>query len=181
MVGFKVTFWKGLGMKMSKGCMISLGVGVVGLLFVIICICWGFGVVRGEVRLRNAITAKQEDNKNEMDGVWKKISQVAQVTDAQKNALIEIFERHAKARAGEGGQGGSVMSWIQESVPNVDTSTFNNLQNIISSSRDRFVMRQKELLDLKREHDNIIDMPPGSVICGMMGKQKIEVMIVTST
>jgi hypothetical protein len=136
------------------------------------------GAKNGEARLRNAIGAKQKDNKSEFDNMWKKISQVAQVTDAQRSSLMEIFTSYANAR-NQGG-GGTLSKWIHESVPNVDTTTFNNLQNIITSSRDRWTQRQKELLDMKREHDNMLDTFPSDMVLSVLGKERIDVVIVTS-
>ncbi len=133
-----------------------------------------------EADLRTSLQAKQKDNKNEMDGMWKTISQVAQVTDAQKNALIEIFNGYAGARTGAN-KGGSLANWIHESVPNVDTSTFNNLQNIITAKRDGFVMRQKELLDISREHNRLLARFPSGIICSIFGRNALEIVIVTST
>jgi len=163
---------------MNKGCMVAIAAGVVLLIVVIVCGAFFVSTMNSEVKLRNTITAKQKDNESEFDNMWKKISQVAQVTDAQKNALKEIFVQHAQAR---NVGGGTLMKWIHESVPNVDTSTFNNLQNIITGSRDAWTMRQKELLDLKREHDNLIDVFPGSMVCSILGRQKINVTIITSS
>ncbi len=160
---------------MSKGLMIGLAVVGVLIFSILVGGCMYMGAHNSEVSLRNAINAKQKDNTSEFDNMWKKISQVAQVTDAQKDALKEIFVQHAAARTTGGG---GVMKWIQESVPNVDTSTFNNLQNIITSSRDGWTMRQKELVDLKREHDNVLTMFPSNIFVGSRGK--IEVQIVTS-
>jgi len=164
---------------MSKWLMGGIGCLVVVGIFLVITVIWGIGVCNNEARLRNQIEAKQKDNTNEYDGMWKKISQVAQVTDAQKNALKEIFVEHAQARSTGGG--GSLMKWVQESVPHVDTSTFNNLMNIITASRDSFVHRQKELLDLKREHDNLLSVIPGGILLSALGRQKIDVTIVTSS
>jgi hypothetical protein len=130
--------------------------------------------------LRTAIVAKQKDNQSELDNCVKKIGQSAQVTDAQKNALIDIFKGYAQARSA-GKEGGSLANWIHEAVPNVDTSTFNNLQNLIAASRDRWTMQQKELLDLNREHDNVITMIPSGLVCSLFGRKKIDVTIVTST
>jgi hypothetical protein len=166
---------------MSKGWIITLAIGGSLILLLLILFVYGIGVNNKEARLRNAITAKQTDNTNEYDAMWKKIKQSAEVTDGQKEALRSIFVDHAKARAGEGGQKGALALWIKESCPNVDTSTFNQLMNIITGSRDRFTMRQKELLDLKREHDNMIDTFPSSLILSMLGRAKIEVTIVTSS
>jgi len=147
---------------------------------VLVILVFAVSISNSEVRLRNLITAKQKDNSSEYDNLWKKIAQVAEVTSEQKNALIEIFVQHAKARTGEGSDK-AVVRWIQESVPNVDTSAFKNLQNVITASRDGFTMRQKELLDLKREHDNMLGVFPSSIVLSVLGRQPIDVVIVTST
>lgn len=159
-----------------KYALIAVAVCVIGL-FGIIGIYW-ISVSNKEVGLRNTIQAKQKDNQSQFDLMWKKISQVAQVTDAQKNALIEIFNGHAQARSGKG-EDKAIVKWIHESIPTVDTKSFTNLQNIIVSSRDTFADKQRELLDLSREHNNIIDMFPSSLFVG--GRGKIDVTIVTSS
>lgn len=163
---------------MSKGTMIGLAsVAVVFLFGIVISIMW-VGASNSEIGLRNRIEAKQRDNGSEFDNMWKKISQSAQVTDAAKNALQEIFTEHAKAR--NTGGGGGLAKWVQESVPNIqpDSIPFRNLMNIITSSRDRWTMRQKELLDLSRAHNDILAKFPSSLFVGSRGK--IEVQIVTS-
>jgi len=165
---------------MSKGCMIALGIGVVGVLFFAIIAGVFISGMNREARLRNAITAKQKDNTSEFDNMWKKIKQVAQVPAAKKNALMEIFNGYAAAR-GQGMQGGGGLAkWVHEAVPNADMKVYDELMRVIVASRDRWTMRQKELLDLKREHDNVLTVFPSSVVCGILGKQPIEVTIVTS-
>ena len=86
--------------------------GVLGILAVValFLVVWFVGVMNQEVRLRNAIVAKQRDNTSEFDNMFKKISQVAQVTDAQKNALLEIFKGYAGARSADK-EGGSSMGF----------------------------------------------------------------------
>lgn len=69
--------------------------------------------------LSTSIVAKQRDNKNELDGMWKTIEQVAQVAPAEKQALMDIFSGYATARSGST-QGGSLANWIKEAVPNVN-------------------------------------------------------------
>lgn len=145
-----------------------------------------FGSVMGtcnqEYALHTTITAKQTDNQNQMDKMWKTISQSAQVTVAQKEALVEIFKGYAQARSGDN-KGGSLANWIHEAVPNVDTSTFNNLQNIIASTRDSFARCQTELLDLQREHNALFKPFPAlsGFILHIFGRKEIEVVIVTSS
>lgn len=158
--------------------MIGLVVFAVAALFGVVVIATVVSTLNRETLLATSIQAKQRDNANEMDGMWKTIDQVAQTTQAQKDALLEIFTGYAKARTTTGG---SLANWIKESVPNVDTSTFNNLQNIIAGKRDGFVMRQKELLDLSREHNRLLQTIPSGWICSIFGRKPIEVVIVTSS
>lgn len=134
-----------------------------------------------DAKFRNLIGAKQKDNTSEFDNMWKKISQVAQVTDEAKNALQQIFTEHAKSRTTGGG---GLMKWVQESIPDIkpDSLPYKNLINIITGSRDAWTQRQKELLDIKREHDNLIDTVPSGWVLAMMGRdEKIDVTIITSS
>jgi len=163
---------------MSKTVIVALGAfGVLGLL-VLMLLVGAIGFHNKEVQLRNLINATQVDNKNSMDNMWKKISQVTQVTDEQKNALVEIFQSYTEGR---GSTGGGLMKWVQEAVPNVDQTTFQNLQNIVTASRDTFKRNQTELLDRKREHDNLIAMFPGNIYAMAFGRHSIDVVIVTSS
>ena len=131
-----------------------------------------------EATLRVAIEAKQKDNTSEFDNMFKKISQVAQVSSKQMESLKEIFNGYASART-KGGDN-QIMTWVKESIPNVDVATFNNLQNIITASRDGWTMRQKELIDLNREHQKLLNIFPSNVILSMLGRKSIEIKIVTS-
>jgi len=165
----------------KTGCLIGIAGAILAGLFLVIMFFWTVGVYNGEARMRNAIVAKQKDNTSEFDSMWKKIDQVAQVTDMQKEALKDIIVSHAKARTGTEENKNLLMKWVQESVPNVDQSTFTKLMNVITSSRDGFAFRQKELLDLSREHNNLLTVFPGSMVLSILGKQPIDVTIVTST
>lgn len=162
---------------MNKTVIAVLGVFGVLALGVVMLLMMGVGFHNKEVKLRNLIVNKQTDNKNQMDKMWKTISQTTQVTDEQKSALVEVFQGYTSGRP----QGGGIMTWLQEAVPNVDQSTFKNLQNIITAERDGFAMRQKEILDFKREHDNLVDVFPNNIFAAVLNRQKIDVTIVTSS
>jgi hypothetical protein len=169
------------GKGMSKGCMVAIAVGVIGVLFVIVLASSMVSTLNTEARLRTAIEAKQKDNTSEFDNMWKKLSQVAQVPEQKKNALMEIFNSHAESRS-SGQKGGSLALWIKESVPNVDLKVYDNLQNIIISSRDRWTMRQKELVDLERERTQMFRTIPSSVFLSVVGRREgdVKIVIVTS-
>jgi len=169
-------------MSMNRGCMAAIAVGVVGLVVVLILVASLVSTMNTEARLRTAIEAKQLDNTSEFDNMFKKISQVAQVSEKQMQSLKEIFVEHAQARTGPGG-GGSLATWIKESVPNVDTKTFDNLQNIITASRDRWTMRQKELVDLDRERKQMFRVFPSSLYLSVLGRREgdVSITVVTSS
>jgi len=164
---------------MNKGMIIGLSVIGIVLLGIVMVIGIFISTSNREATLRTAIEAKQKDNTSEFDNMYKKISQVAQVSEKQMSILKDIFVAHASARTGN--DGGSLMKWVQESVPNIDTSTMNNLQNIITGSRDAWTMRQKELIDLSREHTKLLRIFPSNVILSMLGRKEINITIITSS
>jgi len=152
----------------------------VGLGFLTIAIITGMFISYSnqEAILRTTIEAKQKDNTSEFDNMFKKISQVAQVSEKQLSVLKDILVSYADARTTKSEN--QIMTWVTESVPNVDTSTMNNLQNIIVSSRDSWTMRQKELLDLSREHTKLLRVFPSSFVLSILGRKPIDITIVTS-
>jgi len=164
---------------MKTGSIVAIGGVVVVVVFTLILAMWAIGTSNREIELRTLIEQKQRDNTSEYDNMWKKISQVAQVTQAQKDALKDIFVSYAQAR--QTGGDDQIMTWIKESCPNVDVGTFSKLQDIIVSSRDTFTFRQKELLDYKREHDLVLRRFPSCVLMNLFGRRPIDVTIVTSS
>jgi hypothetical protein len=167
---------------MSKTLIAVLGFLGVGILAVVVLLAMGISFHNSEVTLRNTINTKQTDNKNEMDAMWKNIAQTAQVAEKDRESLSAIFKEYATARTGTGDTK-PIMNWIKEAVPNVQVNSdvFKTLMNIIVSQRDGFKFRQKELLDLGREHDNLITKFPGLVFASVLGRKHIELVIVTST
>lgn len=150
---------------------------LVGVLF-LGSVIFGMGISYNNqyVRLSNLIKTKQVDNKSEFDNMWKKIGQSAQVTEKERDSLKQIFVEYANARTDDSAN--KVMTWVKESVPSVTPDMFKNLQNIITSSRDSWTMRQKEILDFKRELDNLLQIVPSKWF--LLGKQTIDVVIITS-
>jgi hypothetical protein len=167
-----------MGKYIGLGILGLIGLGIILAIFFLIA---GVKFHNSEVSQRNLITAKQTDNKNEMDAMWKIIEQQAQVSSEQKTALVEIFNGYASARTTDGQ--GKMMAWIKEVVPDASptSKTYTMLMNTITAQREGFKTRQKELLDLKRVHDDIITRFPGVIFATILGRSKIDVVIVTST
>lgn len=129
-----------------------------------------------ENALRNQFNAQQRNLHNQLDLMSKKISQTAQVSQAEVAALKDIIVGNAQAR---GKNGGSLATLVHEAVPNVDIKTLQNLQNLIAGARDSYATQQTALLDIKREHDNVRTMMPSSLFVG--GRPELMAVIVTST
>jgi hypothetical protein len=155
---------------------IVAGVGLVLLVIIVLGMYVSYN--NKEVALRNQATAVQRDLHSQLDLVTKKISQTAQVTKLQMDSIKEIIIGNSQAR---GKSNGSLATLVHEAVPDIAPTTpaFTNLQNIIAGARDSYASKQTLLLDIKREHDNIIDKIPSGWFVG--GRPKLEVQIVTSS
>jgi hypothetical protein len=130
-----------------------------------------------EVRLRNAVKAQQEANTTSFDTCWKIIQGQAQVADKYKDSFKEIYVGLMEGRHYE--KGGSLMKFITESNPNFDIKLFEKVSNSIEAQRTAFMRDQQKLIDLKREHDNVLTTMPGSFFVG--SRPPVEIKIVTST
>lgn len=162
--------------KYLIGCGLLL---VLALIFAGIIFGWGVSVSNHEIALRNQIVAKQTDNKNQFDSMWKSQMQAFQVTDAQKQMLYDVIVGNSKARTTGNG---SLATMVTEAVPNIDKSTdlYRELMNTVTALRSTWTRKQTEIIDYKREHDNLIDQFPSSLVCSLLNRKKIDIIIVTS-
>jgi len=154
-----------------------LVVGGVALVLVIIYLAMWFTYSRQHVQLKNKAEAQQKVCEAHFDKMWKIIQQNAQVTDNYKESFKEIYPKLMEGRYGNA-RGGALMSWIQESNPNLDASIWKKLMNGIEAERTSFFRDQQYLLDIKREHDNLRLQPPSKWFINE--SDKIAVTIITS-
>ena len=162
------------------GMYVLMGIVTVAIFLAFMLMGWS-NVERAQ---RNLLTAKQKDNTSEFDNLKKKIAAVVSIPEVKMDALKTIFVEHAQARTSGGNQDGSLMKWVTESVPNVDNAAdiYDKVMNIVVASRDSWTMRQKELLDMGRAHDNILDLGfRGLFLTQIMGRKKIDLTIITSS
>jgi hypothetical protein len=155
---------------------IPTAIGGTVLLFIIIFASWWVSTSNGEVRLRRTIEAKLTDNKNELSNMMQKISQTVQVSDRQAQKTLELVTGYAEARGGV--KEGGLVSALHEAIPNQDLKTYEQLIPIITAARDRWTMRQKELIDMKREHDTMRTIFPSSIVVG--GRPEIKIVVVAT-
>jgi hypothetical protein len=136
------------------------------------------GTLNQEARLRVAIEAKLKDNTSEFDNMKKKISNVAEVSEQAMEKLKQIFVEYAEARTTDGG--GSLAKWVSESVPNVNSGTYDKLINTITASRDSWTQRQKELIDLSRSQNEMYAVFPDNMILSIFGRKPTDILVITS-
>lgn len=129
-----------------------------------------------DARLRNLITAKQKDLTNNFDAMWKIISQMAQVKDEYKIDFKDVYSTIMQDRYQ--GDKGSLMLWIKEHNPEFDSKIYLKLMTAIEANRKEFMHNQTEILDMKREHDNLRTTAPSM---WFIPDKEVQVLIVTST
>lgn len=136
-----------------------------------------FSYSNAEIRLASQVKAKQKSNEASYDTMWKVIAQKAEISSEYKDSFKDIYVAIMDGRYGDD-QGGTLMKWIQESNPSFDVSLYKDLMVAVEGQRERFLREQQQLIDLNREHDNMIDTFPGSLFVG--SRPKIEITVVTS-
>jgi len=121
---------------------------------------------------------KVEDNASQFDNMWKKITQVSKIPEQKKEAFKEIFTSYAESRSSESDN--QLMTWVQESVPNADLSTYDNVMNIIVGSRDTWTSKQTELVAVAETYNKFLVTQPRGFVLSMFGHTKIEPKVITS-
>jgi hypothetical protein len=130
-------------------------------------------------QLKNVYDMKISANAAEFDNMWKKIREVSQIPEQKKKAFQEIFAGYAESR--NSGSKSQLMTWVQEAVPNLDLSVYDQLINIIAGSRDTWTMKQTELVSIAEQYNQKLVVFPSNIILGIFGFQKIDPKIITST
>ena len=130
-----------------------------------------------EITIRKQVEAQQEKLHVVFDATWKIIQQKADVADQYKEAFANIYPALMAGRYGNK-RGGALLSFITESNPNFDVSLYKDLSNAIEGQRTNFANEQSRLVDMKREHDTLCEVFPGSLF--LKSRDDIKIDIVTS-
>lgn len=162
---------------MGKGAVLAMVVAALIVVPVGIFFIMKVSTQNAEVRLRNQATAQVKANETTYDTCWKVISQLAGVAEKHKDGFKEVYTAIMQARGLD--KGGNFMKWVQESNPQFDSKLYDKLANAIEGQRMVFKRDQQKLIDLKREHDNMLATWPSSMFVG--DRDPLEITIVTST
>ncbi len=164
----------------EKSILASIAAVGTAILFVVLASIYCLGVYNAQQSLKNLYEAKVDANRADLSNLKSKLPEAASVTTAQMEQLGALFNGYAAARTPE--SSGAIMNWVKETVPQIDQSTFKNLQNIITSTRDSWTERQKELVDISRVYNTNLDKQPSGLVLSVFGKfERIKpIVIVTS-
>lgn len=149
---------------------VVLGVIVLGMYF---------STSNTEIALRTQAAAQQKKNEAIYDKVWKTIQQKAGIVDKYAGDFKAIFGTLMSERYQGETKGAPMFKWITEHNPNFSVDLYKDLSDAVESNRAEFVMVQSRLLDIKREHQNLLKQFPSCVFVG--GRDTLKIQIVTST
>lgn len=150
---------------------------LIGVTLTMVFIGYYINITNTEVRLHNQINAQESNIESYYDKMFKILKQKAGVTDEYQKNFKDIYIGIMEGRYSNGS--GSLMNWIQESNPNFDASLYKDLMASIEIEREGFHNEQKIMIDLVREHTNMLETIPSKFV--LSGIEKIEYVVISST
>jgi hypothetical protein len=138
-----------------------------------------FELSNKEIDLRSQFDAQAKANTVIYDKVWKTIQQKAQIKADYAGDFKKIYTDIMNARYQGDSKGAPLFKWIQEQNPTFSIDLYKDLSQTIEAQRAEFARVQNRLIDIKREHDNLLNKAPS---CWFLGSRKPLVLnIVTSS
>ncbi|HRH68893.1 MAG TPA: hypothetical protein PLB89_05230 [Flavobacteriales bacterium] len=128
-----------------------------------------------EIKLRNQVVAQQQACEAYYDKLWKVLKQKAGVTDQYKNGFKEIYTELISGRYQDQNL---LLKFVTESNPTFDPALYKDLMASIEGQREGFLMEQRRLIDLDREHKTMRAVFPGSLFIG--SRADVGITVVTS-
>ena len=106
-------------------------------------------------RMDVAIKAKHDNLGSVLSSGYQQISGVAQVADAAKDDLKEIFTAAITAREGEDGSK-AVFKMVTESNPNVDPGLYREIQRVIQATKKEYQTEQTAFIVQKAQYQEAL-------------------------
>jgi hypothetical protein len=159
---------------MNRNTIIGIAVASMLLILGIVYISMSVSLNNREARLRNQIEAKVKVNKSAYTKMFEILVNEAGVAAQYADDFKSIYPSLIEGRYNNGG--GQLMQWIQEHNPTFDISLYQRLMQSIEAQRETFHTNQEQLVDMSREHNNLLDTFPGSWF--LSSKERIEIPVV---
>lgn len=130
-----------------------------------------------EVRLVNEFEAQEKKIEMVHDVCWKTIQSKAGVAKEYRASFDSIYSHIMDKRYSH--NDGVLFNWIKESNPEFSMELYKDLSMTIEVQRKQFLSSQEKIVDIVREHNNMLDVIPGSWF--LSGKKKLEYEVISSS
>lgn len=125
------------------------------------------------IRMETEIVAIQENAMNVASQYQNLIFEAAQVPEMQRDDLKEVITAALEGRYGENGSR-AVFQAISEDNPNIDSTVYVKLQQIMESGRKDFQREQTRLIDAVRVYKTALGTMPKGFFIRMVGYPTIN-------
>jgi hypothetical protein len=154
---------------MTSGKLAGIG-AVIVLIFLVVTYVTNYNFGN---RSERALEAEYENLSNILGQYSLRIKEAAQIPAMQTEDLAQLFNGSLDARYGsEGSQ--AAMQWIREQNPNLDQSTYLQIQRMIEAGRNKFENSQTKFLDTKRAYETALGNLWQGFWLGAAGYPKID-------
>lgn len=126
------------------------------------------------VEYHNQYEAQTGVVETRLDNMWKIISDKFSMSQE----YAKDFKDVAKTNATNFGQGGEMWKWVQATYPQIDPSIYKEVMSTIESERKGLEIAQKRIIDIAREHNNLVMTFPSKWF--ISDKQTLEWVVISS-
>jgi hypothetical protein len=158
---------------MGKGLIITLvviGILVVGVGTLVMA---GISHYNDFKVTENLIEATDKDLQNVHASVFNNIKSQGLSVEKYGDMVIQAINAAMSGRYGKSGSQ-AAFQWIQEQNPQIDSSTFKKLQDVIEAGYANFETKQRTKIDVIRTYKNKIGVFPGNIFAMVFGYPKID-------
>lgn len=158
---------------MSK--FLVIGVGFIGIVtaIVLFVITSYISAYNAGNRMEQNIVAAYDNNRNILAQYQNKVLEASQVTEMQRDDLKEVVTAALEGRYGDNGSK-AIFQAITEQNPQIDSSVYIKIQQIVESGRTDFKIGQEKLIDAKRVYQTQIGSFWRGTMLSFAGYPKID-------
>lgn len=150
---------------------------VVLVITALICGLGIWSITNAEITTRHQFEATQKSIELIYDELWKTIAQQYEIATTERETFNKAMTDILKSERGVVGNG-QLVSYLKQSKIDIPQDLFKTLMTTVEAKRESFRAQQMKLLQLKAQHDNLLDGPISQFIVGY--KPRLEVHLITS-
>lgn len=157
-----------------RAILITLGVIVGVIVLTALVLAGGFiNNYNYAVNVEEQIVATADNNEQVLSSFYNQLEESVQVQDIYAEDFRESMTAMLAGRYGDGGSQ-AAFQWIQEAMPNLDPSMYQEVQRLIQTGRTNFQNEQTRLVDLRRQYNTRLRNFPSNIYLGVLGFPKLD-------